>query len=170
MATPTCPQCGVHFSTKWRLYAHTSFCTGRQLQINDTSLDLFLDSCAPISEEEEVEVVVHAFNDFNEHDEEQVDILDLNEKEVVEISNTYLAFQEHVQKKLHWYKNCQRDTMPMVKLTNGSFGRGTRSTYIDVVQFTAKKSQLSEKDCTDLINLIKKISSTYGDEIPLPSR
>ena len=70
---------------------------------------MFLDSCAPISEEEEVEVVVHAFNDFNEHDEEQVDILDLNEKEVVEISNTYLAFQEHVQKKLHWYKNCQRD-------------------------------------------------------------
>jgi len=60
-----------------------------------------------------------------------------------------------------------------VKTTSGVFKEGDRRVYLDILLFASQRVKLSEQDCTALLGLLKRISSTvYGadNEIALPSR
>jgi len=64
----------------------------------------------------------------------------------------------------------KRKDMPSVKKSDGVYAPGNRRIYNRFMKFTASRTQLSEDDNTELIIMIKAISRTNGDEIPLPSR
>jgi len=60
-----------------------------------------------------------------------------------------------------------------VKTSTGTFKEGDRRIYLDILLFVSQRVKLSEADCTALLSLLKKITSTaYGvdNEIALPSR
>ena len=57
-----------------------------------------------------------------------------------------------------------------VKTTTGDYIAGNRKVYLSLVIFCTEHQKLSNRDCTELMDVIKWITREQGEEIPLPSR
>jgi len=169
---PSCTCCGFFFISTQSYWGHLHTCVKKHI---DTE---YLDTLLSENEIQEIQGAqldnMEGIIEFSEQQDIQNDMdedVDV-EMEMFQADITYLQFQEALLKKIKEYELKRRMNEPMnkVRMFNGEFKNGNRAVYTELVKFTASRMQLSGNDNTELIQVIKRISSTLGCEIPLPSR
>ena len=169
---PSCSRCGFFFISTQSYWGHLHTCVKKHIDSE------YLDTLLAENEIQEIQVAqldnVEEIIEFNEQQDIENDMDEDVDVEVVmfQVDITYLQFQEVLLKKIQEYELKRRMSAPMnkVRMSNGEFKTGNRAVYTELVKFTASRMHLSGNDNTELIQVIKRISSILGCEIPLPSR